>query len=560
MTHALRRISIWLLPLCLVAAPLAGAAQPVPAPPPAMALEPLLRGEFALQEGRFEEAARAYLDAERQQADAGIAARAAQAALLTQNHRLAQQALARWRQLAGDDWLLLGGETTLALRRGQQRQALRGLRALLMRPEAEAGKYAFQLLREESANAAQTGRLLRALHAAGLVPAQPAAMLEWAGLAHRVKQPAVRDALLEAVARNWPEDGRVALAQAVVAREAGDWAQARQHLDAVRPRLDAYPELAVPVASEYQNLGDYATAAALLARLPQTPVLYGYRAQLLERAGASDGLARLYEELRALPDDASLHLLLGRLAERLERYPDALQWYGRVQDEAARGEAHLGMARVRFAQGEHEAAFALLGRMQRRELAVLAEAQQPLAYLLEAELWQKAGNAPAELDSYARALAAFPDDADILFARALAWERQDDIARAEADLRRILLKDAGNAAALNTLGYILADRTTRYREALALIERALAAEPGNAAIIDSHGWVLYRLGRHNKALVQLRRAFALFRDAEVAAHLAEVLWQSGKKDEARQYFTEAARIDPQNRALKRALDTLGISP
>jgi Flp pilus assembly protein TadD len=179
------------------------------------------------------------------------------------------------------------------------------------------------------------------------------------------------------------------------------------------------------------------------------------------------------------------------------------------------------------------------------------------AYLLEAELRQKDKSDAGELDAYARGLAAFPDDAALLYARALGWERRDDIARAEADFRRILVAEPDNVAALNALGYTLADRTTRYTEALQLIDRARVAEPDNPAIIDSYGWVLYRLGRNDEALVQLRRAFALQKDPEIAAHLGEVLWLSGDKDEARRFFDEGRKLDPDNRALKRALAKTG---
>src|SRR3546814_20005549 len=76
------------------------------------------------------------------------------------------------------------------------------------------------------------------------------------------------------------------------------------------------------------------------------------------------------------------------------------------------------------------------------------------------------------------------------------------------------------------------DRTTRYEEALQLIDRARVADPDNPAIIDSHGWVLYRLGRNEEAVAELRRAFAMQKDAEIGAHLAEVLWVTGHRDEA----------------------------
>ena len=145
----------------------------------------------------------------------------------------------------------------------------------------------------------------------------------------------------------------------------------------------------------------------------------------------------------------------------------------------------------------------------------------------------------------------------LLYARALAGSVATTSPRAEADFRRILVADPDNVAALNALGYTLADRTTRYQEALELIDRARAAEPDNAAIIDSYGWVLYRLGRNEEALVELRRAFALQKDPEIAAHIGEVLWVMGQKDEARRYFDEARKLDPENRSLKRALQKTG---
>ena len=155
------------------------------------------------------------------------------------------------------------------------------------------------------------------------------------------------------------------------------------------------------------------------------------------------------------------------------------------------------------------------------------------------------------LDAFARGLAAFPDDLEILYARALGWERRDDIAKAEADFRRILVISPDDVNALNALGYTLADRTTRYREALELIDRARVAEPGNAAIIDSYGWVLFRLGKTREALGHLRHAFALQQDADIASHLGQVLWVLGEKDEARKYFDEARRIDPERAAQHR---------
>ena len=248
-------------------------------------------------------------------------------------------------------------------------------------------------------------------------------------------------------------------------------------------------------------------------------------------------------------------LLLGQVAELLERYDEALAWYANVPGEEVQGIARLRSANVLFQLRRKQEAFDALRAIQSD--ATLEEQSQRDAYLLEAELRLKDKDAAGELDAYARGLAAFADDEALLYSRALLWERRDEIARAEADFRRILVVSPDDVNTLNALGYTLADRTDRYREALQLIDRARVAEPGNAAIIDSYGWVLFRLGKPREALGHLRHAFALQKDADIASHLGQVLWVLGEKEEARRYFEEARRIDPENRALQRALKDVG---
>jgi Flp pilus assembly protein TadD len=116
----------------------------------------------------------------------------------------------------------------------------------------------------------------------------------------------------------------------------------------------------------------------------------------------------------------------------------------------------------------------------------------------------------------------------------------------EADLRNIIEQDPQNAQALNALGYSLADRTDRYEEAEQLIDRALELRPNDHYILDSKGWVLYRLGRLDEAIVYLRRALELVPDGEVAAHLGEVLWVKGDKKEARKVWNTALKATPDN--------------
>ena len=106
-----------------------------------------------------------------------------------------------------------------------------------------------------------------------------------------------------------------------------------------------------------------------------------------------------------------------------------------------------------------------------------------------------------------------------------------------------------DAEALNALGYTLADRTDRRAEALELIQRAILLKPDEPAIIDSLGWIRYRMGDLDGSLEELRRAYAKQADPEIAAHLGEVLWVKGDRDEARRVWEQGRKKDAKNKAL-----------
>ena len=546
-----------------VAGLLAGAQAPAanpPAPPPRDTLAASLAGEFALQAGKLDEAARWYLEAARATpGDAGLAERATRIALLAGDTRRAGEALALWRQRAPDAPAVRGAEVTLALREGDARAARRGLQALLARDggSADGWRYALAALGSGGKDPKLAARLLGEVIDRGAVPDELQAWLAFGGLAQRLDQPELAARVVAAIVKRFPGEPRVALLRVGQLREVGKLAEAKAALDALPPPPADDTDLRLAIAGEYDALDEPVRAAEVLARGPQDDRSYALRAALLAKGEDKAALTALYEELRgdSATPDPQRRLLLGQVAEFLERNEDALQWYHSVPGGPQRWQARLREASVLHALDRKGEAFAALRKLQAE--ADADEDAQRDAYLLEAELRRKDGEGAGELDAYARGLAAFPDDDALLYARALAWERRDDVARAEADFRRILVADPDNVAALNALGYTLADRTTRYQEALQLIDRARVADPDNPAIIDSYGWVLYRLGRLRDALPQLRRAFALQKDAEIAAHLGEVLWKSGDKAEARRYFEEARKLEPDNRALQRALRETG---
>ena len=535
----------------------AGAPAPAPAKPDD-AMTQTLAGEFALQAGDIDSAARWYLQAAHSAVgDAGLAERATRISLLANDNHIAAEALELWRQRAPRTLAMRGAEATLAMRQGRTEDARRGIEELLRAPDRDGWRYALGALdtgKDDKRAVQVLGRLLDD----DAIPKDLQAWLAFGGFAQRTGSQALAERIVGEVVRRFPDEPRVALLRAAQLREAGKLDEARKVLESVRPEAADNADLRIALAAEYDTLGDPAAAAGVMAEGPQDEDSYSVRAALLDKAGDKPALTALYDELKrdaARPDPARW-MLLGQIAESLERLDEALTWYRSVPGGEQRWPARIRSDYVLHELKRGAEAYADLRAVQ-ADASADDDARRG-AYLAEAELKAKDHDDAAEQDAYARGLGAFPDDAAILYARSLGWERRDQIDKAEADLRRILVAEPDNVAALNALGYTLADRTTRYREALALIDRARAADPDNAAIIDSYGWVLYRLGRNQEALVELRRAFGLQKDPEIAAHLGEVLWVQGDKDEARRFFDESKRLQPEdNRALQRALEKTG---
>ncbi|UYK79956.1 tetratricopeptide repeat protein [Xanthomonas sacchari] len=550
---ALIRIRTILL-LSAIAAVAAPAAAKAPSPAQDV-MTPVLAGEFALQAGQLADASRWYLQAANDSpGDAGLAERATRIAMLANDSAAAAQALALWRQRAPESLAMRSAEASLALRNGNLRQARSLLVALLRDKDPRGWRFALIALISGNRDPEVAAKALDQLLDANAIPDQLEAWQEFGRLALRLDQPKLAERIVDQLVKRFPQEPRVALLHATQLQQAGKTEQARALLQGVEPKVSGDPELRTALAYAYDAIGDTAAAARVLALGPQTTQNYGLRASMLAKLQDNAALTTLYDELRKGADrpDPERRLLLGKIAEFLKRNQEAVDWYRGVPGGPLRSEARLRAAGALYALGQKDAAFAEARALQ--DDAEADDAARRDAYVLEAELRQRSGDDAGELQVFERGLAAYPDDNALLYARGLSWERRDRIDRAEADLRKILVTDPENVAALNALGYTLADRTKRYREALQLIDRARTADPDNAAIIDSYGWVLYRLGKTQEALVQLRRAWSLVKDPEIAAHIGQVLWEQGKHEEADKYFDEARKLDPDNRSLRRALD------
>ena len=157
------------------------------------------------------------------------------------------------------------------------------------------------------------------------------------------------------------------------------------------------------------------------------------------------------------------------------------------------------------------------------------------------------------------ALNATPDNTDLVYDRAMLAEKLNRLEEAEEGFKRIIELKPESAHAYNALGYMLADRNLRLPEAQALLEKAVNLAPDDAFILDSLGWLQYRQGRMAEALKTLRQSYQLRADPEIAAHLGEVLWVNGQRDEAQQLWRKAQKNEPHNETLRGVMLRLQVS-
>ena len=153
-----------------------------------------------------------------------------------------------------------------------------------------------------------------------------------------------------------------------------------------------------------------------------------------------------------------------------------------------------------------------------------------------------------------------PDDVELAYDTAMLAERAGKYDAMEKLLRDIIARKPDFQHAYNALGYSFAERGIRLDEAETLIQKALDMEPGDPFITDSLGWVKFRRGDLAGAQALLEKAYATRQDAEIAAHLGEVLWVQGKRDRAQQIWRQALQADPDNSALKDTMKRLGVAP
>ena len=249
------------------------------------------------------------------------------------------------------------------------------------------------------------------------------------------------------------------------------------------------------------------------------------------------------------------YFLQAQIAEKEQDYAAAEAWLDRVAPEEDDVEISIRRASLLARQGKLPQARALLRNLpgtsaDAQRMKLLAEVQ----LLREQRLFEDAYTVQAQL------VALAPDDAELVYEQAMLAEKAGKIDTMERLLRQLIARHPQFHHAYNALGYSLADRGIRLNEARQLIMKALEFAPSDPFILDSLGWVEFRLGNKADARRHLEAAYKVRPDAEIAAHLGEVLLSMGDKEGATRTWKEAQGKDPDNGTLKETLKRLGVMP
>ena len=315
--------------------------------------------------------------------------------------------------------------------------------------------------------------------------------------------------------------------------------------------------IAMAYAELLKRNNDIGTAQSVLAQLLDKPEMRFARIIFALDAGDRKGAELLYDGFASAgyPDASEVAFHAAQSAELLDRPEEAITWYQQVTGERSL-RATMRQAFLLADLGETEEARNLLARLRiQSDSAVLSQ-----SYQAEAQILQDAGRREEAFQVLSGALEALPEDIPLRYARALLAVGLGQLELAESDFRQIITVQPENAAAINALGYTLADLTDRYDEAEQLILLAYELQPEDASIIDSMGWVSYRLGRLKMAERFLREAWKSLRNAEIAAHLGEVLWVRGQKDEARSLWKLGTQMEGDNEVLIETMQRFGVQP
>lgn len=317
--------------------------------------------------------------------------------------------------------------------------------------------------------------------------------------------------------------------------------------------LQRYPEAQLQLETVTRDSPDLLDAWLVLATLQSQESRWADAQvslqRFIERASSSGNVVARQKGL------TQAYLLHSQIAEKQQDYDAAEAWLDRIVKMDDGVEVQMRRASLLARQGKLAQARALLRNLpgssaDAQRMKLLAEVQ----LLRQQGLYQEAFTVQSELTALA------PDDAELVYDQAMLAEKAGKLDTMERLLRQVIAQHPQYHHAYNALGYSFADRGVHLNEARQLIMKALSFAPGDPFILDSLGWLEFRAGNKADARRHLESAYKVRPDAEIAAHLGEVLLSMGDKEGASRTWKEAQRANPENDALKETLKRLGVAP
>ncbi|HEX7219000.1 MAG TPA: tetratricopeptide repeat protein [Burkholderiales bacterium] len=514
-----------------------------------------LVGEIAIQRGDLPLAARTYLDLAKRTRDARVARRAVEVADQAKEMELALEAARLWYDIEPSPHALQVLAATLVA--AQRVDEAGPVIEKLMSAEGVSRENAFMQLNRLLARNPDKAANLRVIRGIAAKHAQlPQAHFAVAQAAAIAGEDKAAVAAAHEALKLRPDWELAVLLEAQVLQKSSPAAASKRLAEfiAANPNArDARMSYARVLVQEKRLPEARKQFEAVAASSPQNPeVIYavGLLAYQVKDYPAAEGYLKRVLGLNYRDPDG-VRYLLGQIAEEQKQWPRAIEWYEGIKD----GD-HLMAARMRTAnalakQGKLDEARAYLKR-------VAAENPEDEVQLIvaEAQLLRDAQHHGDAFSLLSEALGKQPEQPELLYDLALTAEKMERFDLLESNLRKLIEVKPDHAHAYNALGYSFAERNMRLPEARKLIEKALELSPEDYFIIDSLGWVLYREGDLKGAARELRRAYSGRPDAEIGAHLGEVLWMLGEKDEARRIWDESLKAGPDNETLNKTIKRL----
>ncbi|WP_231695095.1 tetratricopeptide repeat protein [Ottowia caeni] len=581
--------SFRVFPLLMLASSLAFAQAPAPTPsasaaPPADTPRPseltarllyqLLISELRFQDGATNQGVEVMLDAARRTANPELYKRAVEMAIQSRSGTMALDAVRAWRQAEPQSADANRMELQVLVALGRYAETDAPINATLSAmPAAEQEPFILSV---------------------PLLYTRATNKLEAAQVVERGLSSAVQNKTLAPAA--WTTIGRMRLA---ASDRSGALSAAT--LGQASSTSSEWPAL---LALQIMTSANEANAESLVKRYlreetSKPEVQIGYARALLNAGRSQEAHTQLGDLTRRRPEYPEGWLALGLLLaqERQDEQAEtALNHYlkissetpadGRSDRDSGLSQARLTLAQIAERAGDYATAEKLLSsidspeealRVQFRRASILArqgrieDARQlvrsapvrrpedeRMKLITEAQLLRDHQQPQQAYELLSGALKKDPEDHDLLYDTAMAAEKLNRVDEMERLLRKLIELKPDSQAAYNALGYTFADRGIRLPEAKQLIEKAVELAPDDPFIQDSLGWVEFRLGNQARALEILKAAYAKQPDAEIAAHLGEVLWVQGHRDAAKEIWREGVRLDPDNESLKKVIERLRV--